>query len=207
MYGPDDDDSAPSAVLTDRQRRWITGEIDDISGGAERAMKARIRERIEAGIFDINLLMQQHSVEELEKALSEPDWYEEDVAHVPPLEDAISALAGLIYLRAHELERELGQREDDDSDGQRTALHVRGGIDMALGRLGVAARDIDVEINVNRGEDLDTLVKRGELADVSEIQLAQLKQEGKIDGETFSEVMIERILNSPTLAEIAKENE
>jgi len=195
MYGPDDDDSAPSAVLTDRQRRWITGEIDDISGGAERAMKARIRERIQNGVFDINLLMQQHSVEELEKALSEPDWSDEDVTHVAPLENVISALAGLIYLRAHELERELGQREGDDTDGQRTALHVRGGIDMALARLGVAAKEIDVSIDIDRSGDLDTLVEEGELSDISRTQLAHLNREGKIDDETFSEVMAERLLN------------
>lgn len=197
MYGPDnsDDGGAPSAILTDRQRRWITGEIDDISAGAERAMKSRIRERIQTGIFDINLLMRQHPVEELEKALSEPDWYDDDVTRVPPLEDAISALAGLIYLRVHELERELGQREDNDSDGQRTALHVRGGIDMALARLGIAAKEIDVSIDIDRSGDLDTLVEEGDLSDVSRTQLAQLNREGKIDDETFSEVMTERLLN------------
>jgi len=194
MYGPDEADP-PSAILTDRQREWLTGELDDISAGAERAMKARIRDRIQAGIFDMTLVLEQLDVADIEKALSEPDWANSGATDIPPLENAISALGGILYLRCHELEREVGQRDDDRPDGRRTGLHVRGGIERALTRLGIAAEDITVDVRVTRGESLEDVAETGDLSAVGRKQLARMKRDGHITAEEYSEEMSHRILN------------
>jgi len=189
---PGQDD--PSSILTKRQREWLLEGGAESDEGADRAMKSRVRDRVRMGIFDMALLADHYPLEEFDKALAEPDSHTESAMAVPPVEDAISALAAVIYLRARDVEREIGQQEDGRGDGWRTAAHVRGGIEQALSRIGVAAESIDVNIEIDRGSDLETVAEEGDLSAVGRKQLAKMRSEGLITDEEYSEEMGRRVL-------------
>ena len=212
MSGPQDDTDGPnestdtddstrshrdrtSAVLTQAQREYIRGE-KDYRPAVEREVKRRIEDRIQASIFDIELLANEYPLAGLDEGLAEPDWWDGGPVSIPPVERAISSLAALIYLRARDTE-EIVAEQDGRSHGYRTALHIRGGIETALTRLGVAAEDISVDIEVQRGEDLETIAEQGDLSNVGRKQLARMNLEGLISEQEFNKAMTQRILSGP----------
>jgi len=50
-----DNDGAPASILTPTQRAYLRGETDH-SGGGERALRSRIRRRVQYGLDDFHLL-------------------------------------------------------------------------------------------------------------------------------------------------------
>lgn len=171
----------PASVLTPSQREYLRGE-QKTSDSAERAIKARIRNRLQASIFDLQLIIEALELEDIDTALSEPDWYDLELGSTPPVTNRMPALPALLYLYHREDEREA------DTDGWRTQRDVKRGIEMALTRMGVGYDRLEVDINIVRAGDLESLAE-GDLAERSREQLRQMLFEGYIDEIEFSQAI------------------
>jgi len=174
-------DDRPSALLTPRQRDALRGE-SDLSERGERAARARIRKRLHASIFDLQLITSTLPLKDLDKALSEPEEYESKPGSSPPLKNALFTLPALMYLSNRHSE----PTANGQPDGWQTALTVEHGIELALTRMGVGYDSIDVEIQVERAESLEELAE-GDLASYSPDRLTQLHRAGVIDSDQFAQ--------------------
>jgi hypothetical protein len=174
-------DDRPSALLTPRQRDALRGE-SDLNARGERAARARIRERLQASIFDLQLIASTLPLDDLDKALSEPEEYESKPGTQPPMTNALHTLPEMVYLSY----RDSGPAAEGQPDGWQTALTVERGIESALTRMGIGYDSIDVEIQVERAEKLEEFAE-GDLASYSPDRLTQLHRAGVIDGDQFSQ--------------------
>jgi len=93
--GEDDD---IGAVLTPRQRDYLKGEEDDLSDGAGRALKARMRKRIRASLEDFYLLDATLSETERDKILDVESARRDDL-----LDGMVSAIS--LFYEIHEREK------------------------------------------------------------------------------------------------------
>lgn len=175
----------PSALLTPRQREILRDEGEDIGERAKRTARARIRDRLKASVLDLELIVQALPLKDLDKALAEPEGHEHDV--VPPVANAITALPMLLYL--YNRERELGA--EDYVDGWVTARDVAAGICDALTRLGVSYDYVDVEIEIERTEDLVELAEQ-DISELSDHHLTQLHRAGLISNDEFARTWLEK---------------
>lgn len=179
-----DSDELPSSLLTPRQREILKGDTD-ITARAQRGARARIRDRLHASIFDLHLIASTLPLADIDKALAEPDQYEAEAGTTPPLMNHLEALPALLYLHHREHETEAPSRED----GWRTAIFVESGIEMALTRMGIGFESINVDIQVKRAEELDSLMGE-EVKDLSQEQLSQLHRARIIDADTFGKALM-----------------
>lgn len=169
----------PSALLTPRQREILLGE-DNIGERANRAARARIRERLQASVFDLQLIVSALPLKEIDKALSEPDDYELEPGSRPPLANSMHALPVLLYL----YHREQEITAQNAPDGWRTSLDIERGVENALTRMGVSYDEVSNELRVVRGPDLEEL-SQGDLMALSNDQLGQLHRAGLITSDQF----------------------
>lgn len=180
-----DEYDLPAATLTDRQRAILTDTDDsnEITDRAQRAARQRIRERLRATIFDLHLIVSEMPLDDIDKALSEPDEFEMKRGAVLPLASSLPSLPALLYL--YHRKQEI---HDDLSEGWRTALDVKSGIWTALNRLGIAVDDITVSIEIERRGDISDLAS-GDLFDLSRDELVQLHQAGLITVEELADAL------------------
>jgi hypothetical protein len=165
-----------NSVLTDSQREYLRGDRS-LSDSAERMARKRIRERLQAAIFDVGLIVSESPVEDIDDALSMSD-----AAETPLLESAIQSLLVLLYL----YHREQEDRTETKHDGWLTARDVESGIKMALTKAGAGYEDVSVEIEVERTRPVEELAD-GDLSDLSRDQLTEFLRAGVIDGDEFAE--------------------
>ncbi|GGN27021.1 hypothetical protein [Halarchaeum nitratireducens] len=173
----------PAALLTNAQRAYLRGE-KDYRPSVERDVKKRIRNRLHAGVLDLSLAFQQLSLEEIDTALSEsPDFDKGDTLEVPP---AFFDVIGLIYLvdRRQEL--------NGPHEGWFMETKVETGIERAFGKIGVSYSMIDVEIDIERGQDLENLAEEETLADLPINTLKQMLFADVIDEEEFAKATLEK---------------
>ncbi|MFC6823743.1 hypothetical protein [Halopelagius fulvigenes] len=180
-------DDPPAAILTTAQREYLTGERE-VEGATERMLRGRIRDRLQVSIFDLAVIVNEMSLDDLDEALSEPDGYESNSGTTPPLNARMYSLATLLYL----YHREGEVAGEGQSDGWLTALDIEEGIRRALTRMGVSYNDVNVSIDVDRAEDLETLADREDLASLSREQLTQLLTAGLISGDEHAEAWMEK---------------
>lgn len=94
------DDRTTGAILTPGQRDWLRGEHDDIEPGddAARTLRHRIRQRVQAGIGDLSLLLWHLEDRDREKIFEGLDFtfkpdsmFGEEYTPTPPaIEDALA---------------------------------------------------------------------------------------------------------------------
>lgn len=176
-----ENDERPAALLTNAQRAYLRGE-KEYRPSAERDVRQRIRERLRAGIFDLQMIVSLIPLTDLDKALTEPV-DELEPGMTMPLTNAMSALPALIYLNHRETEPKTKGRPD----GWRTAYDIEEGIKTALARMGVGYETIEVDIRVERGRDLDEI--EGDLANLDRDELGQLHRAGVIDTSEFADAL------------------
>ncbi|WP_049904112.1 hypothetical protein [Halococcus agarilyticus] len=175
-YIPDDTEEWPASVLTPNQRERIAEGSLDPSVAADRAMLARIRKRIQVGIFDLGALSRGLQQKEIQKAFKDPD----DRVYQPIGSTIPDALA-LFYLAGWEQET-----APNTSEGWYFEGRIEGAIERALNARGITAEDVTVNIDVERGDPIDDLA-RGELRDLPSPVLSQLFANGAISHEEFTE--------------------
>lgn len=184
MVGGSERPQQPAAVLTQAQREYLRGK--DISEDAARAYRGRIRERLQASIFDYSLIMRELSLDDLDEAFTEPVELEPGVA--PPIANALPDIIALLYLVNRE--RETVDNENTH-DGWVMEDKVETGIKNALVRLGVSYESVNADITVERGDSLETLAE-GELASLPREKLLPLLMAGEIDSDEFAQAIAEQ---------------
>lgn len=188
-------DDPPSALLTSRQRKILQGEAD-ITPRAERAARARIRERLRATIQDFTILSSGLDPQDIKKALarraSPPSDRERgtplpaEVQEEIRLENGLADAIGIAYLAG--LER---SSHRPDTDVRFVEGRAEKGIRRALNQLGRSVKIIDVKVDIELGEEFDDLtgLTAAELAEYSMAELQQAHLDGAITDEQFFEAM------------------
>ncbi|WP_423744771.1 hypothetical protein V5735_01630 (plasmid) [Haladaptatus sp. SPP-AMP-3] len=179
-------DDLQNSILTQRMRDYLQGEGYD-DHDAERMTRKRIRERLRASIFDIQLIASELPLHDLDKAFTEPEEREIEPGFQLPLANSVSALPMLLYL----IHREAEMNPNTPNKGWRTELEVESGIEKALVRLGESYEAVDVNITIEGGVPLKELAE-SELASLSTDMLKQLLAADEITSEEFAEATIQK---------------
>lgn len=174
-----------ASVLTPKQRDYLNAPIEDNPDAAERAMRSRIRERIEASFQDYLLLTATYPDDELEKIFSD---------ELPPQEAVIAFLYaaqpenGMIAEDAIEGE----SSEGVDRQGRWLESKVSRGIERSIAlREGVDA-DVECSIAIERTEDLEELAK-GDLSELPRDKLDRLLVTKTISREEYGKANEQRL--------------
>lgn len=181
------EEERPSSLMTDRQRKFLRGE-SELSQSGDRAARRRIRERLQAALFDVSLIHSRLPLDDIDKAFEEPD--DPELGSSLPLTNTIPDLIALLYIAFRNSET---SDSDSTHDGWFMEHNVETGIEHALNRLGVSWEVIDVDITIERGEPLDELADQ-ELSSLSRDELKQLLIAGEIDSDEFAEAITEKQL-------------
>jgi hypothetical protein len=181
------DSDPPASVLTTAQREYLLGQRA-LEGGGERAVKRRIRQRIEYALVDLLLLADVCPDKELEKV--RPDTGERTLP--------TQALAAFLYRMQPE---NAGIAEDfiesqTPSDRDRRAAWVESdvsrGIESMIQKWEGVDADVETSITVERGEDLETLADRN-LSELSRDQLDTLLYTGEIGTKEYGEAIKDQL--------------
>lgn len=176
------DEDRPAALLTEAQRAYLRGE-KEYRPSVESKVRQRIRERINASIDDISLLVEQLPPEELEKAVEEAT---KDGAHT------WGDLVSLVVL-CDEFLWGYGTGVQGEAEygvpPRGLEFEIEDGIAKGLRKLGHSWRSIDVAIEP--GGPLDELIQKG-LEELSEAELQQLWGANKITQEELRAELVRR---------------
>ena len=179
-----------AAVLTPAQRRFLVRESgaadypegEEPSRAAKRAMRARIRERLNAAVLDLDHILHHASLNDITDALGGTD--DSNKAITDQLGRARTGAIGLLDLA--DLEAENAADVRGNKEGMFFESAVAAGISRALNRAGVSLQNISVDIEIERGEDLDELAE-GDFSELSPNDIRQLYYANKISFDTFVE--------------------
>lgn len=171
-------------VLTRRDREFLTmGEELDLTEGAERQKRQRIRDRLHQSILDFPVIKQCMDVSEIQKAF-EPhgDLSPGRSLHIM---NALDDVIAVLYLAS--LDEEVS---GDFPEGWFFERVVSNGIEGALVRTGVSVEDVSVSIDIQRGERLEDIT--GDLSEQPPGILTQLYQGGEITSDEYADAMSAR---------------
>jgi hypothetical protein len=171
------DEKRPAAILTPAQRELLLGTASVPNRASERAMKARIRDRVQSAILDFPIVLNHLDRSDIEAVFEEP--VEVELGATFPIRNSIPYAIGLFYLSVVEAEKKGSQPE-----GWRFSHTVESGLEMALNQAGVSVEDITVDIDIERGTELEEL-STSDLSEQPRRVLQQLLFAGEITDEEF----------------------
>lgn len=188
-----DEGEFPASVLTPAQRRYLARENggaeypngEEPSPAAKRAMRTRIRERLQTALLDFSHILEYADPDDISESFTPLDEFKEETV-IDRVGSAVPGVIGVLYLGGLETEMkgvEVGQNEGWHFEGT-----VEAGIERALNRVGVSVRNVSVNIDIDRGEDLDDLAE-GDLSELSPRELRQLLLAEKITSEELGQAM------------------
>lgn len=170
-------DDLPSALLTPNQRRMLRGEADLTKRG-ERSARSRIRERLRASIFDMQLIVSALDIDDIDDALTEPDEYEAELGTVPPLLNSLPALATILYLAT--------TTEGEEEDLSVFVTHAARGVETAVNLREKTVEDHDIEWRLKVGAPLEEQAQ-DDLSELPEHVLKQLLMAEKITSDEYTD--------------------
>lgn len=176
------DDGPPAALLTPTNREYLRGE-KELDGAAERALRSRIRKRIQAGLRDFSIILDRLADDDLDKVFSES--VETRGGSQMPISDTISRVIAVLYLGL--------PRGDDDPrkpDDDPVATVIATGIERALTRRGGAVASVSVEVDVELRDDLSEIAEK-DLTELSTDVLEQLLFADEITPTEFANATLE----------------
>lgn len=170
---------ASNSILTQTQREYLLGKQYD-KDDSERMTRRRIRQRLSAAMWDLNLIVNNLPIDDIEKSIPKTDGVNDEEGGFHPIEETNHKAISLLYLAYR-------QRETlpDHEDGWHLEQLVDEGIRDALTRLGVDAEKVEVDISIERGEELRALVDADDLDDVPDEMLLKLWKADDITQEEF----------------------
>lgn len=179
---------AQNSLLTETQREFLRAsesEREEKYSKQQRSYhRQNIHERLRAGIPDFSIILHNLPPEEIEQALEIREIGGRGDPGDLILEIGVADAVGVAHIAYRD--RDLGR-----SEGEFIAKRVEKGIQNALNRLGKTVRSVDVSLEVDVGEDIDSFGGRGpeELAEFSIYELQQVLTEDRITPEQFMAAM------------------
>ena len=182
--GSDVPDFGMSALLTENQRKYLTGESDiEAKSAQERAIRARIRNRLYQSVLDLGLLQQHLEHRDLAKAFEDPS----GTLISATIHDNINSALGLLLEGAIENRdgdiESVGQTEEILEDVLEEALTI-----MYLSR-GQSVDQAHVSLDVDLSESLDEMAQE-DLGQLRPEELRQLAITGRISFEKYEEILM-----------------
>lgn len=169
------------AILTPSQREYLRGKSDiEEESDRERMTRSRIRSRIRAGVQDFALVLERLDLEDIKKAFETPAQDEVEVEY------GLESMIALVYLFYMDIDKP-GWVASEDLFEKR----IESAIVLALNQVGESANNVDVGIEVARGDPLDDLLGKG-IQELSLTELDQLHRAKKIDREAYVDEIIRR---------------
>lgn len=176
----------PASVLTGKQRQYLRGEHDPAN---ESHFRTRIRERLQASVYDYDLILGSFRVEDIRDAFEAPegtidngDTLDDPAPELKPFSTAMPSLFAVPYIDIYD-----GERSSQGQPlGWQFEIYLEQGIKRALNRLGMSYEAVDVDVSVEVGDSLDDLAE-GDLRDLDSTTLSELHQWGVISAEEFVE--------------------
>lgn len=177
-------DFGMSALLTENQRKYLTGESDiEDKSAQERAIRARIRNRLYQSVLDLGLLQQHLERRDLVKAFEDPSGTLISATIHDNIDSALGLLLeGTIENRGGDIEY-VGQTEEILEDILEEALTI-----MYLAR-GQSVDRVSVSLDVHLGESLDEMAEE-DLEQLRPEELRQLAITGRISFEKYEEILM-----------------
>ncbi|WP_436931967.1 hypothetical protein [Halosimplex halobium] len=182
--GSDVPDFGMSALLTENQRKYLTGESDiEAKSAQERAIRARIRNRLYQSVLDLGLLQQHLEHRDLAKAFEDPNGTLISATIHDNIDSALGILLeGVIENRGEDIES-VGQTEEILEDVLEEALTI-----MYLSR-GQSVDQVHVSLDVDLGESLDEMAQE-DLEQLRPEELRQLAITGRISFEKYEKILM-----------------
>ncbi|OIB55738.1 hypothetical protein [Natrialba sp. SSL1] len=179
-------DFGMSALLTKNQRKYLNGKSDiEKKSAQERAVRARIRNRLYQSIVDLGLLHQHLEHRDLAKAVEDPNGVPISASIHDNIDAALALLLdGAIENRGGNI-KYVGQTEETLEKILEKALTT-----MYLSH-GQSVEQVNVDLNVNIGESLDEIAEK-ELEQLQPEELRQLAITGHIPFEKYEEILVNR---------------
>lgn len=170
-----------SSLLTPGQRAYLWGSSDIDSGSAnERATRARIRNRLTQGIWDLAILQENLEARDVEQAFDSVDF--NDIAPAMAL-----MLDGTTRVSEYEHPSSDEQSSDDDIKNMFEQFYTNALRGMYINR-GIVVERITVDIDIELGSNFDE-VANDDLSELPKEQLAQLLGAGEINSDEFIEAL------------------
>lgn len=184
--GPHAPDFGMSALLTENQRKYLIGDAEiEEKSSQERAIRARIRDRLYQSIADLGLLHEHLEHRDVAKGFEDPN----GVFISASVRDNIDSALALLFEGAIE------NRGGDIEYVGPTQETLEELIGDALKRMyiskGKSVDDVSVTVEVELGEPLDQIEER-ELEQLRTEQLRQLALSGRITFEKYEEILMNR---------------
>lgn len=161
-----------TSILTNGQRDYLEGDTEP---SQERTVKTRIRQRLRSSLADISLILDELGIEEIETT------FDDGAAHA-------SDLVALAVL-AKEFSPEYGTGVSGQEPPEEPESTIVAGVRRAYEELGVSLET--VEVVIEEGRPLDELAGE-ELAALSDDELGQLFQSGRITRKQMSDALLEK---------------
>lgn len=182
--GSDVPDFGMSALLTENQRKYLTGESDiEAKSAQERAIRARIRNRLYQSVLDLGLLQQHLEHRDSAKAFEDPSGTLISATIHDNIDSALGLLLeGAIENRGGDIES-VGQTEEILEDVLEEALTI-----VYLSR-GQSVDQVRVSLDVDLGESLDEIAQE-DLEQLRPEELRQLAITGRISFEKYEEILM-----------------
>lgn len=197
LYTWDMVDLETGSILTPSQRKLLSTDDADMNSSTARSAKARIRQRLRAGMIDFDLVLRELDPSQIQRAfeLRKPPTEEGSDEEIV-LENGMASAIGMVYLAG------LNRRTDvPDQDRPPELTYTRfiekraeKGLRVALNKLGRSVENIDVSIDIDLGEGFDELagLEPPALAKYSETTLLQARLDGVISQDEFMAAMDEK---------------
>lgn len=203
-----DTEGEQGALLSPKQRAYLKGEWGGGSGAdtdrarakRARALDGRIRTRVRWGMYDFILLLGQLAADQRARIFNEKASRNDErglVGTVPIVNTIIDAL-GFFFLVLADLDDDSTATSSHEFDNKYDAAAEKfgellaEGITRAFTRVGESVENVEVAINIDRGESLSDLADQP-LTEHSERVLTQLLEAEKITPAEYGEVMQERV--------------
>lgn len=179
-----------ASLLTPDQREFLAGE-KDLTDDAERMARRRIRERVASGLQDFNFLNESLKFDRSD-SLTEDDIIQIYDEIIMPFDSNVvpDALGFLLMpvIGGHPDVPASAQLPVDSTDPERLIMRS---VYIALNSVGLEVEDVDVNIEIEAGDDLSDLAGE-DLVDLSRRTLSQLRMAGEISYEEYRAVMDEK---------------
>lgn len=173
-----------TALLTKKQREYLRGESDiEPSSSYERAMRSRIRDRLYNSIWDLDIIWGSLEPRDIEHTFDRGEVFNDAGSAFAVLFDGLSRASR--YEEIHPGEE--SSLEDFDDTIDMFSHYVEQAMEAVYVRRGFNVKNVDVDIDIEFGEDLSKITDR-DFDELSREELYDLVRAGEISLEEFQDV-------------------